>query len=110
LGIPGKGRDCSMHAIISPSRTYKKSVRPVHYEVPVGKCIDYLATRGDVDMSRIAVCGSSLGGYYAARAGSHEHRLAACISYGAIWDIGERWKTRNDDHPLAGQITWVFGA
>jgi dienelactone hydrolase len=78
--------------------------------VPVGKCIDYLATRGDVDMSRIAVCGSSLGGYYAARAGSYEHRLAACILHGAIWDIGERWKTRSDDHPFAGQITWVFGA
>jgi hypothetical protein len=61
-------------------------------------------------MSRIAVCGSSLGGYYAARAGSFEHRLAACISHGAIWDIGERWKTRGDDHPLAGHIRWVFGA
>ncbi len=38
------------------------------------------------------------------------HRLAACISHGAIWDIGERWKARGDDHPLAGHITWVFGA
>ena len=54
------------------------------YEVPVGKCIDWLATRGDVDMSRIAVSGSSLGGYYAARAGAMEPRLAAAISHGGV--------------------------
>jgi len=97
---PGQGGTLRRHKL--PTRH--------DYEVPIGKCIDYLATRSDVDMSRIAVCGSSLGGYYAARAGSYEHRLAACISHGAIWDIGERWKTRNDDHPLAGHIRWVFGA
>ena len=72
------------------------------YEVPVGRCIDYLLKRDDVDASRIAVSGSSMGGYYAARAGSKEHRLAACISHGAIWDIHERWKTRDDNHGLAG--------
>jgi pimeloyl-ACP methyl ester carboxylesterase len=63
-----------------------------------------------VDTSRIAVSGSSLGGYYAARAGAMEHRLAACISHGAIWDIHERWKARDDNHGLAGHIKWVFGA
>ncbi len=97
---PGQGGTLRRHKL--PTR--------YDYEVPVGKCIDYLATRSDVDMSRVAVCGSSLGGYYAARAGSMEPRIAACISHGAIWDIGERWKTRGDDHALAGHITWVFGA
>ena len=58
------------------------------YEVPVGRCIDYLETRDDVDLGRIAVCGSSLGGYYAARAGACEHRLAAAISHGAISRCG----------------------
>ncbi len=80
------------------------------YEVPIGKCIDWLEQRHDVDTSRIAVSGSSLGGYYAARAASMEHRLAACISHGAIWDIHERWKARDDNHGLAGHIKWVFGA
>jgi pimeloyl-ACP methyl ester carboxylesterase len=80
------------------------------YEVPIGRCIDYLATRADVDMSRIAVCGSSLGGYYAARAGSYEHRLAACVSHGAIWNIGENFAGREEDHALAEHIKWVFGA
>lgn len=80
------------------------------YEVPIGKCIDWLSKRNDVDTSRIAVSGSSLGGYYAARAASMDHRLAACISHGAIWDIHERWKARDDNHGLAGHIKWVFGA
>ncbi len=80
------------------------------YEVPISRCIDWLETRADIDASRIAVCGSSLGGYYAARAGSREHRLAACISHGAIWDIGELWASRGEDHPMAEQIQWVFGA
>jgi hypothetical protein len=79
------------------------------YEVPVGRCIDYLETRDDIDFSRIAVSGSSLGGYYAARAGSYEHRLKAVISHGAIWSIGEFWKGAREDHGLAGHIKWVFG-
>lgn len=80
------------------------------YEVPVGSCIDYLAGRDDVDMERLAVSGSSLGGYYAARAGSYEHRLAAVISHGAIWDVNELWGGQGEDHGLAGHIKWVFGA
>ena len=81
---PGQGGTLRRHGI--PTRH--------DYEVPIGRCIDYLETRSDVDPRRIAVCGSSLGGYYAARAGCYEHRLAAAISHGAIWSIpdllGER--------------------
>lgn len=79
------------------------------YEVPVGAMIDYLETRDDVDPSRIAVCGSSLGGYYAARAASYEHRLAAAISHGAIWSVNELWGEADENHGLAGHIKWVFG-
>lgn len=79
------------------------------YEVPVGACIDWLAGRTDIDMSRIAVSGSSLGGYYAARAGAKEPRLAAAIAHGAQWDIGQRMLERDDDHMLARHLRWVFG-
>jgi len=88
----------------------QKIVSRYDYEVPVGRCIDWLEKRSDVDVSRIAVSGSSMGGYYAARAGSREHRLAACISHGAIWDIGKRWIERGEDHALAGHMKWVIGA
>jgi dienelactone hydrolase len=97
---PGQGGTLRRHGI--PTRH--------DYEVPVGKCIDWLLQRADVDGSRIAVSGSSLGGYYAARAGSMEPRLAACISHGAIWDIHERWKSRDESHGLAAHMKWVFGA
>jgi len=97
---PGQGGTLRRHGL--PTRH--------DYEVPIGKCIDWLTQRADVDPARIAVSGSSLGGYYAARAGAMEPRLAACISHGAIWDIHERWKVRDENHGLAGHIKWVFGA
>mgnify|MGYP001554034950 FL=1 len=97
---PGQGGALRRHGLVTRH----------DYEVPIGKCIDWLEQRADVDTTRIAVSGSSLGGYYAARAGGMEPRLAACISHGAIWDIHERWKTRDDNHGLAGHIKWVFGA
>jgi len=97
---PGQGGTLRRHKV--PSR--------FDYEVPVGKCIDFLLDRNDVDGSRIAVSGSSLGGYYSARAGSREHRLAACISHGAIWDVEQRFRDRGETHALAGHMKWVLGA
>jgi len=97
---PGQGGTLRRHGITNRS----------DYEVPVGRCIDYLASRPDVDATRIAVCGSSLGGYYAARAACYEHRLAACISHGAIWSVTDLWGNATEDHGLAEHIKWVFGA
>ncbi|MCB5362403.1 alpha/beta hydrolase [Pusillimonas sp. CC-YST705] len=97
---PGQGGTIRRHKIVNRH----------DYEVPVGKCIDYLETRADVDTSRIAMSGSSLGGYYAARAASFEHRLAAVVSHGAIWSVNELWGSADDNHGLAGHIRWVFGA
>ena len=78
-------------------------------EVPIGKLIDWLETRPDVDASRIALCGSSFGGYYAARAGCYEPRLAAVISHGAIWDVHELWGDKSDEFGLAMHIKFVMG-
>jgi len=89
-------------------RRHRVRTRP-DYEVPIGKCVDYLVTRPDVDPGRIAVCGSSLGGYYAARAGAMEPRLAAAISHGALWSIYEFWRNAGESHGLATHIKWVFG-
>jgi dienelactone hydrolase len=97
---PGQGGTLRRHGITTRH----------DYEVPVGRCIDYLETRPDVDAKRIAVCGSSLGGYYAARAGCYEHRLAAAISHGAIWSIPDLWAKADENHGLADHIKWVFGA
>ena len=97
---PGQGGTLRRHGITNR----------FDYEIPIGQCIDYLAFRSDVDTTRIAVCGSSLGGYYAARAGCYEHRLAACISHGAIWSVTDLWGNATEEHGLAEHIKWVFGA
>jgi dienelactone hydrolase len=99
LDGPGQGGTLRRHGL--PNRH--------DYEVPIGRCIDWLLRRGDVDPSRIAACGSSLGGYYAARAGCYEHRLAAVISHGAIWDVHEMWGDKGEEFGLAMHIKWVFG-
>jgi fermentation-respiration switch protein FrsA (DUF1100 family) len=62
------------------------------YEVPVAAAVDALAARPEVDPDRIAVVGSSMGGYRAARAAAFEPRLAAAVAWGAIWDFGAIWQ------------------
>ena len=79
------------------------------FEKPVGAVLDFLSSRTDLDSGRVAAAGVSLGGYYAARAGAKEHRLAACIAHGAVWSIHEIFKNHGESHPLAPWIKFVFG-
>lgn len=64
------------------------------YEKPVGAAIDWLLERSDVDGSRIGLVGSSLGGYYVARAAAHEPRIRATVAWGAIYDYHRVWVKR----------------
>ena len=64
------------------------------YEVPVAAAIDYLQSRPDVDSNRIGIIGSSLGGYYVARAAAFEPRLRAAVAWGAIYDYHAVWRRR----------------
>ncbi|RAH99162.1 hypothetical protein DLJ53_21680 [Acuticoccus sediminis] len=100
VDLPGQGGTLRRHGLTARADT----------EVPVGACIDWLLMRGDVAPDRIACCGSSMGGYYAARAGCYEPRLAACIAHGAIWDVHEMWGDKDDSFGLAMHIRWVMGA
>ena len=61
------------------------------YEVAVKAVVDHVMTRTDVDTSRIALWGVSLGGYYAPRAAAFEKRLKACISLAGPYDWSEIW-------------------
>jgi len=86
-------------------------------EVPVGKCLDWLAARGDVDAKRIGLIGLSLGGYYAPRATAFEPRIKACVAFGAQWDVGRRWRVEHYGSNSAKsnlsapdtQLLWVTG-
>ncbi len=100
IDLPGQGGTLRRHGLPARHDT----------EVPIDACIDWLVERDDVDAGRIAVCGSSMGGYYAARAGCYEPRLAACISHGAIWSVHEMWGDKDESFGLAMHIKWVMGA
>lgn len=64
------------------------------YEKPVGAAIDWLEKRAEVDPARIGIVGSSLGGYYIARAAAFEPRLKAAAAWGAIYDYHRVWVRR----------------
>lgn len=61
------------------------------YEVPVKAVLDYVASRRDLDSSRIGMWGVSLGGYYAPRAAAFEKRIKACIALGGPFNWGAAW-------------------
>ncbi len=64
------------------------------YDVAGSAAIDYLEQRGDVDADRVGIMALSLGGYYASRSASIEHRFKACVAWGAIWDYHRIWQER----------------
>ncbi|MGB6537872.1 MAG: prolyl oligopeptidase family serine peptidase [Xanthobacteraceae bacterium] len=85
------------------------------YEKAGSACIDYLETRRDVDPRRIGIVAISLGGYYAPRCAALDHRFAACIAWGAIWDYYGTWKRRIEAGFAASMsvpghhIMWILG-
>jgi dienelactone hydrolase len=70
-----------------------------HFEKPIGAVLDWLSERVDVDGSRAAVAGVSLGGYYAARAAAFEPRLACAVAMGGPY----RFAANFDELPLLTQ-------
>jgi hypothetical protein len=79
------------------------------YEVPIGAVIDALEARPDVDASRIGVCGTSLGGYYATRVACCEPRIAAAVSHGAEWDVGAEVRVESPESGAAEHFRFIFG-
>jgi len=58
------------------------------YEVPVKVVVDYAVARDDVDVSRMALIGYSLGGLLAPRAAAFDPRIRACIANPPVVDVG----------------------
>ena len=59
------------------------------WEQVITPVVDYAVSRPDVDREKIVLLGLSMGGYFVPRAASFEHRLAACIANGGVFDIFE---------------------
>jgi dienelactone hydrolase len=56
----------------------------------IARWVDYLLSRGDVSPGKIAIYGDGLGGTYATRAASCDHRFSAAVCDGGLWDHHER--------------------
>jgi dienelactone hydrolase len=72
----------------------QKLVTRHDYEKPVAAAIDWLERHPKVATDRIGIVGSSLGGYYIARAAAYEPRLKAAVAWGAIYDYHRVWVRR----------------
>ncbi|MGH3218687.1 MAG: alpha/beta hydrolase family protein [Streptosporangiaceae bacterium] len=99
LDGPGQG------ATLRRERLYARH----DWEAPIGAVIDYLARYPDVDIQRLGVCGTSLGGYYAARAACFEPRIKAAVSHGAEWDVGAEIRADSPDSGSAEHYRFIFG-
>ena len=100
--LPGQGGTLRRQGLVNRYDT----------EVPVRYCIDYLLTRDDVDPKRIALYGASMGGYYAARAASFEHRIVAVVSDAIMFDLYATTTKRAREKPNAliwMHLKWVYG-
>lgn len=89
LAFEGPGQGESLRLKHMPARP--------DYEVPVRAAVDYLFERPEVDRARLAIWGTSLGGYYAPRAAAFEPRLQACIAHGVMYDL---WDAQVSKQPL----------
>jgi len=104
---PGSGGALRLHGITAE----------VESERAAAACLDYLATRAEVDAERIGIMAASLGGYYAPRAAAFERRLACCVAWGAFWDAGEVLQRRLTEGAryarsvpdVEDQMRWVTG-
>lgn len=57
------------------------------WEAVVTPVLDHVLTLPGTDPARIALLGLSFGGYLAPRAAAFEHRLAACVANGGVFDF-----------------------
>ena len=103
---PGQSEPLRLHNI--PSRhDYEAAGRPAY---------DYVASRPEVDATRVAVMGYSFGGYHAPRICAFDKRYAACVCFGAMhWNVYDFVKGHApvDPRQTSGstfQFRWVVGA
>jgi len=108
LAIDGPGQSEPLRLRNIPSRH--------DYEAAGIPAYDYVASRPDVDPSRVAAMGYSFGGYHAPRICAFDKRYAACVCFGAMhWNVYDFVKGHapTDPRQTSGstfQFRWVVGA
>ena len=59
-------------------------------ETTIGRIMDYLVERHDVDASRVAILADGWGSSFVARSIAFDDRFVAAVCDGGIWDLNER--------------------
>ena len=95
LGMPGYAHDRGMSLLIVdlPGQGYGHSDRSLGrggIEWAISSCVDVLIAREDVDERKLAIFGLGVGASFATRAAALDHRFAAAVCDGGIWDLHER--------------------
>ena len=94
---PGQGEPLRLHKLYS---------RP-DYEAAVSPLLDLLMQREDIDLSRVALVGVSMGGYYAGRVACYEPRFRCIVLHGACHNIHD--DLYENFPPIRPHLQWVTG-
>ena len=90
---PFLARGIAILAIDGPGQGEAEYDIPIcgDYERAARATCDWIGKRADLDASKIAMWGVSLGGYYAPRATAYEKRIKACIALSGPFEWKEIW-------------------
>jgi dienelactone hydrolase len=72
------------------SARFEEVVGRADLETTIGRIMDYLVERDDVDEHRIAILADGWGSSFVARGIAFDDRFAAAVCDGGIWDLHER--------------------
>ena len=98
VDVPGQGEAMRTQSLALPPDT----------ERVVKALVDYLETRPDVDGSRIALQGISMGGWSAPRAASGEPRIRAVVTASGSLNLGQ--DLFDYYPPIQERVRWIIGA
>jgi 2,6-dihydroxypseudooxynicotine hydrolase len=95
---PFLARGIAILAIDGPGQGEAEYEIPIcgDYERTAHAVCDWIEKRPELDASKIAMWGVSLGGYYAPRATAYEKRIKACIGISGPFEWKEIWKDLPD--------------
>lgn len=74
------------------------------YEKPVGKFIDLLSSRDDIDINKLAIVGRSFAGYHAPRAAAFEPRIKVLVVWSAFYSVVGNLERRKQALPRFKEV------
>ncbi len=99
IGLPGveRGYNCLLFEGPGQGEVIRLQHIPFRpdWESVVTPVIDYAVELPFVDKERIVLIGYSMGGYFAPRAVTREHRIAACVANGGLYSAYESILSNN---------------